>query len=193
LNPNYNTDKTAFSSDDSDASLTGNGISTYNTPGGFQMSIDFQSFMGKKRDDFTKEGTGARLELGATNKFSRGVIIKGNVILLDDKAKTKDIKDILINLYGIERAVAQGLQRITTIEKYESKIKIQRNDLNITTDTISDSDNSYATFPFEIQIPYNANVSYIGKYSEYYWGLEAKINVPWSSDIYVRSIVEVVY
>jgi Arrestin (or S-antigen), N-terminal domain len=144
-----------------------------------------------------EEETGARLELGATNKFSRGVIIKGNIILLDDKAKTKDIKGILITLYGIERAVAQGLQRITAIEKYESKIKTQpnenANDLNITTDTISDSGNSYATFPFEIQIPHNANVSYIGKYSEYYWGLEAKINVPWSSDIYAKGIVEVVY
>jgi hypothetical protein len=40
---------------------SGKRISSYNTPGGFQMSIDFQSFMGKKRDDFTKEETGATI------------------------------------------------------------------------------------------------------------------------------------
>jgi hypothetical protein len=106
-------------------------------------------------------------------------------------------KDISITLYGIERAVAQGLQRITTVEKYESKIKMQPGenvkDLSITPDIFSNSDNNFISFPFEIQIPYNANVSYIGRYSEYYWGLEAKINLPWSSDIYARSIVEVVY
>jgi hypothetical protein len=68
---------------------------------------------------------------------------------------------------------------LTTVEKYENKIKNQPDE--------------NATFPFEIQIPYNANVSYIGRYSEYYWGLEAKINLPWSSDIYARSIVEVIY
>jgi hypothetical protein len=213
LNPNYNTlhdnddnnnDKTPSSSsekvDVANDNLTGIGkdISTYDTPGAFQTSIDFQSFMGKKRNDFTREGTGARFDLKGTNKFSRGDIFKGNIILLlDQKTKTKSIKDISITLYGIERAVAQGLQRITTVEKYQSKIKNQPDenskDANIITDIITNSDDTYATFPFEIQIPHSANVSYIGRYSEYYWGLEAKINVPWSSDIYARSIVEVVY
>jgi Arrestin (or S-antigen), N-terminal domain len=204
LNPTYDTlydnDKTSFSSEKenlTDDNLIGydKGISSYNTPGGFQMSIDFQSFMGKKRDDFTKEETGAKFDLGGTNKFSRGDTIKGNIILLDEKAKTKNIKDISITLYGIERAVAQGLQRISTVEKYESNIRIGA-DVNIADDIIRNSENNSnnnASFPFEIQIPYNANTSYIGKYSEYYWGLEAKINVPWSSDIYARSIVEVVY
>ena len=66
-------------------------------------------------------------------------------------------------------------------------------DLDTTTDLISNPENDSATFSLEIQIPYNATVSYIGKYSEYYWGLETKINQPWSSDICARSIVEVVY
>jgi len=37
-------------------SLTGigKGISTYDTPDGFQISIDFKSFMSKKHDNFTK-------------------------------------------------------------------------------------------------------------------------------------------
>jgi Arrestin (or S-antigen), N-terminal domain len=196
LNPNYRTDNTSVSSekenltDDNLTGFGGKGISSYNTPGGFQMSIDFQSFMGKKRDDFTKEETGAKFDLGGTNKFPRGDIIKGNIILLDEKAKTKNIKDMSIILYGIERAVAQGLQRMSTIEKYESKIRMGANDNS--KDVMVNSDNNH-TVPFEIQIPYEANTSYIGKYSEYYWGLEAKINVPWSSDIYARSIVEVIY
>ena len=85
MNPNYNTDNTSFSSEKGDLTgdnLTGSGgkgISTYDTPEGFQMSVDFQSFMGKKRNDFTKEGTGARFDVGATNKFSRGDIIKGKL------------------------------------------------------------------------------------------------------------------
>jgi arrestin (S-antigen)-like protein len=205
LNPNYNTlydndnhNKISSSSEkidmnnDSQTGI-GKGISTYDTPDGFQMSIDLKSFMGKKHDNFIIEGTKAKFDLTGTNKFSRGDIIKGNILVLDEKAKTKG-KDISITLYGIERAVAQGLQRITTVEKYESKIKMQPGvkDLNISGDIIF-SDNGYATFPFEIQIPNNTNVSYKGRYSEYYWGLEAKINLPWSSDVYARSIVEVVY
>jgi hypothetical protein len=49
-------------------------------------------------------------------------------------------------------------------------------------------------FPFEIQIPNNANKSYVLTYSEYRWGLEAKFfNLPWSSNIYLcQGIVKVV-
>jgi hypothetical protein len=162
LNPNYN----IILSYDGNNNLSGFG--------------NFSSlFWGKSRDHFTKEGTGAKFDLRGTNKFSRGDTIKGNIMLLDEKAKTKSIKDISIILYGIEHAVAVGHHAITTVEKYESKIKNQPDE--------------NTTSPFDIQIPYNANVSYIGRYSEYYWGLEAKINLPWSSDIYARSIVEVVY
>ena len=164
-------------------------ISTYNAPGGFQMSLDFQSFIGKKRNNFTKEGIGAKFDLGAANKFSRGDTIKGNIMLLDEKAITTNIRHINYSTC-IENAVAQGPQRITTVEKYENKIRIGANDNS--KDVIVNSDNNY-TVPFEIQIPYSANTSYVGKYSEYYWRLEAKIDLPWSSDIYARSMVEVIY
>jgi hypothetical protein len=36
------------------------------------------------------------------------------------------------------------------------------------------------------------NQSYTGKYSEYFWGLEAKLNIAWSSDINARTIIEIV-
>jgi hypothetical protein len=36
------------------------------------------------------------------------------------------------------------------------------------------------------------NQSYTGMYSEYFWGLEVKLNIAWSSDIIARTIVEVI-
>lgn len=45
--------------------------------------------------------------------------------------------------------------------------------------------------PFELEIPQGVNQSYIGKYSEYFWGLEAKVNIAWSSDINARTIIEI--
>jgi hypothetical protein len=41
-------------------------------------------------------------------------------------------------------------------------------------------------------IPQDVNQSYIGKYSEYFWGLEAKVNIAWSSDLIARTIIEIV-
>jgi hypothetical protein len=44
----------------------------------------------------------------------------------------------------------------------------------------------------QFQIPDRVNQSYKGKYIEYFWGLEAKLNIAWSSDINARTIIEVV-
>jgi hypothetical protein len=88
-----------------------------------------------------------------------------------------------IILCGIEYAFAQGLERVNTIEKYEKNIGLKGNENN------GDNDN---TIPFEFQIPEGINQSYMGKYSEYFWGLEAKVNVAWSSDINARTIIEIV-
>lgn len=79
-----------------------------------------------------------------------------------------------ITLSGIEHAFAQGRQRVTTIEKYEIPMEPAEN--------VGYSDNS-SVIPFEFQIPAKVNQSYTGKYSEYFWGLEAKLNIAWSSDI----------
>ena len=49
-----------------------------------------------------------------------------------------------------------------------------------------------AAVPFEFQIPNRLNQSYEGKYSGYFWGLEAKLNIAWSSDIRARTIIEIV-
>ena len=87
-----------------------------------------------------------------------------------------------ITLSGIEDAFAQGLQRVNTIEKYEKNIELRGNE---------NGWNNGNTILFEFHIPEDVNQSYIGKYSEYFLGLEAKVNIAWSSDIDARTIIEV--
>jgi hypothetical protein len=88
-----------------------------------------------------------------------------------------------LTLSGIENAFAQGLQRVNTVERYEKNMELNGNE---------NSEKNYDTIPFEFQIPQGINQSYLGKYSEYFWGLEAKVNIAWSSDINARTIIEIV-
>jgi hypothetical protein len=32
----------------------------------------------------------------------------------------------------------------------------------------------------------------MGKYSEFYWLLEAKVDIPWSDDLYDRAIIQII-
>jgi hypothetical protein len=91
-----------------------------------------------------------------------------------------------VTLNGIEHAFAQGLQRTSTIEKYDKNIQLDQNE------SLGDNDNNDTTLPFEFEIPQGVNQSYVGKYSEYFWGLEAKVNIAWSSDINARTVIEIV-
>jgi hypothetical protein len=45
---------------------------------------------------------------------------------------------------------------------------------------------------FETQIPQNAKRSYIGRFSEFYWILETKIDIPRRKDILVNTVIEVI-
>jgi hypothetical protein len=89
-----------------------------------------------------------------------------------------------ITLSGIEHAFAQGLQRVSTIEKYDKNIELNGNQIG------GNNDNN--AIPFELVIPQGVNQSYIGKYSEYFWGLESKVNIAWSSDLIAKTIIEIV-
>jgi hypothetical protein len=40
-------------------------------------------------------------------------------------------------------------------------------------------ENDNNAIPFEFEIPQGVNQSYIRKYSEYFWGLEANVNIAW--------------
>jgi hypothetical protein len=89
-----------------------------------------------------------------------------------------------IALSGIEHAFAEGLQRVSTIEKHDKNIELNENQIG--------GKNENNAIPFEFEISRGVNQRYIGKYSEYFWGLEAKVNVAWSSDIIAKTIIEIV-
>ncbi|MDQ3848084.1 MAG: hypothetical protein M3261_03915, partial [Thermoproteota archaeon] len=162
---------------------------------GTELNVDLGTIFAKGREYFLKESSGARIELSGDNKsrkiYSRGETIKGNIILqlsqetagrqLQDheKMKRSKIRGMRMSLYGVENAFAQGFQRTNTIEKYKEDIDIYSNR--------NENDNIESNkIPFEFQIPEAINQSYVGEYSEYFWGLEAKVNIAWTSDITSR-------
>jgi hypothetical protein len=159
------------------------------------ISFDLGTILAKGRENFLQENS-AKIHLldhevnNTTTPYSQGHTVKGKVILLPppneegekDKKKRK-IRGMKITLSGIESAFAQGLHRVSTIEKYENKIALDENE---------NGGNNENTIPFEFEIPPGVNQSYVGKYSEYFWGLEAKVNIAWSSDINARTIIEIV-
>jgi hypothetical protein len=154
------------------------------------VNFDLGALLTKGREKYLKENSEARIDLlnhGDDNNstvFSPGQTLRGKVIALllqnSEENKKENIRGMKITLSGIEHAFAQGFQRVSTIEKYENKIVINGNGEND------------VGIPFEFQIPYGIKQSYIGRYSEYFWGLEVKINIAWSSDIIARTIIEIV-
>jgi hypothetical protein len=120
--------------------------------------------------------------------YSRGHTVRGNILLWlphnEEEEIRKKIRGMKITLSGIEHAFAQGLQRVSTIEKYDKNIELNGNQIG--------GKNDDNTIPFEFEIPHGVNQSYIGKYSEYFWGLEAKVNIAWSSDLIAKTIIEIV-
>lgn len=164
----------------------------YFTFTGTSINFDLETIFAKGREDFLKESSEAKIDLIDHNNtsYSPGQTIQGKVILLphpdeeEEKEKRKKIRGMKLTLNGIEHAFAQGLQRVSTIEKYEKNFELDRNE------NLGDNDNNTA-IPFKLEIPQGVNQSYVGKYSEYFWGLEAKVNIAWSSDINARTIIEI--
>jgi arrestin (S-antigen)-like protein len=169
----------------------------YFTFSGTSMNFDLGTIFAKGREDFLKESSEAKIDLrdhennnNNNTPYSRGDIIRGKVLLLvppneGEEEKREKIRGTKITLSGIENAFAQGLKRVSTIEKYEKNIELNRNE----NEGNNDGNN---TIPFELEIPEGVNQSYTGKYSEYFWGLEAKVNIAWSSDINARTIIDIV-
>jgi hypothetical protein len=114
------------------------------------------------------------------NTFSPGESIRGRITI--ENSKTLNIRKIEVILGAIEFVQAQGVKKRTEIHpKY--KEKIEWNEVG---------DNSSGTVPFEIYIPKEIRRSYLGEYSEYYCLLEAKVDIPWSDDLYDRAIIQIV-
>lgn len=161
------------------------------------VTFDLGTLLTKDRDNYLKKNSEARIDLlnhgndnGYNAVFSPGQTLNGKVIVFsslnqdEEGNKKKDIRGMNITLSGTEHAFAQEYKRVSTVEKYEKKIEVIKNgNANGGNDT---------DFPFEFQIPDGIRQSYIGKYSEYFWGLESKINIAWSSDIIARTIIEIV-
>jgi hypothetical protein len=169
----------------------------YSTFRGTSINFDLGTMFAKGREHFLKESSEAKINLlnpeNNSSPYSPGHTVKGEVIVLippiqeeeeNKKNNNKKIRGMKIILSSIEDVVAQGLQRVSTIEKYEKNIELRGNE--------NGRNNNSNTIPFEFHIPEDVNQSYIGKYSEYFWGLEAKVNIAWSSDIIARTIIEVV-
>lgn len=169
----------------------------YFTFSGTSMNLDLGTIFAKGRDHFLKENSEAKIDLvdhdDNNTPYSPGHTVKGQVIILllssneeekEKEEKKKKIRGMKITLSGIENAFAQGVQRVNTIEKYEKNIELNGNEYG------GNNDNN--TIPFEFDIPQRVNQSYRGKYSEYFWGLEAKVNIAWSSDINARTLIEIV-
>jgi hypothetical protein len=166
---------------------------------GTSINIDLGTIFAKDRDHFLKENPNAKIDLFDAQKntaYTRRDKITGEVILLlpPNSEETienrhidrmKKIRGMKITLMGIENAFAQGLQRTNTIEKYEENIALNRYP------TDQSAEKKDISIPFEFQIPGVINHSYVGKYSEYFWGLEAKVNIAWSSDITARTIIDI--
>jgi hypothetical protein len=149
------------------------------------VNFDLGSMFVKGREHFLKGNSEARINLLTNNSsYSPGHIVKGEVILLNPQNQGQEEKETIrgmeIILRGVEQAFAQELQRIATLEEYKKNIKLEN------------EGHDYNTIPFEYQIPDRVNQSYKGKYSEYFWSLEAKLNVAWASDITARTIIEVI-
>jgi hypothetical protein len=175
-----------------------NGASPQNRPRYFRftgtsMNYDLGTIFAKGREHFLKGTSEAKINLrdhmDYNVPYSPGHLIKGELILLlrqnkQQEEKREKIKGMKITLSGMEHAFAQGLQRVSTIEKYEKSVELDANE------NLDKIDNN--AIPFEFEIPQGVNQSYIGKYSEYFWGLEAKLNIAWSSDINARTIIEIV-
>ena len=75
---------------------------------------------------------------------------------------------------------------ISNINNKNSK----NNRINHNNAQLGNDSSNYLVFPFEIQIPNNANVS-LSEDTQSTIGSYAKTGVPWSSDIFARSIAEI--
>lgn len=156
------------------------------------MSFDLETIFAKGREDFLKENTKAKIDLIDESNditfYSPGHTVRGNILLQlphnEEEEIRNKIRGMKITLSGIEHAFAQGLERVSTIEKYDKNIELNEN--------LTGGKNDNNALSFEFEIPEGVNQTYIGKYSEYFWGLEAKVNIAWSSDLTAKTIIEIV-
>jgi hypothetical protein len=113
------------------------------------------------------------------NIFSPGENIPGKITIESSK-KLPKIRKIQTILAAIEFAQAQRKKKRTEIYPiYEHMIKWNEG-------------NSSSVVTFEVHIPKEIRRSYLGKYSEYYCLLEAKVDIPCSDDLFYCIIIQII-
>jgi hypothetical protein len=45
---------------------------------------------------------------------------------------------------------------------------------------------------FEIDITKGVKRSYIGRFSEYFWEIDAKLDMPWAKDLHLKKIIDII-
>lgn len=132
--------------------------------------------------------------------FSAGEKTRGKVIVTKDLTE-KRVNNVEVSINGIEYAYAGGYERITQMERHVHKVNIKmdqpmekQESLNTNSNENNDTNghnNNNLSIPFELQIPEDANRRYMGKYSEYFWGLDAKIDIGLSKDLHAKKLIEI--
>lgn len=107
-------------------------------------------------------------------KFSPGEIVKGRLKI--ENAELARVRNAIIELHSIEYA-RWGLPRTV----FDSIKKHVTYDQNKDKDIIS----------FEIELPQNAKRSFNANHSEFYWFLEAKVDIDDRRDIRINRVIHV--
>jgi hypothetical protein len=117
--------------------------------------------------DSTSDGLSLRLVV-QKNIYNIGDIIKGTVVLENQKSRSVTVNSIHVGLIGSELTTAGGRSETRIIEKLENEI-------------VNWYENEQSQF--EIKIPESVNKSYKGKLSQLNWDIMARADVFMHSDL----------
>jgi hypothetical protein len=115
------------------------------------------------------------------NTFSPGEIIKGKIV--NDMSKIRNLRKCELTLNGVENTI--GYTRANEMEKNSVKESYKQ-------EIIFNSIDQQINHQFEIKIPDNAKRTYEGKYSKYFWEIEAKFDIPSAIDKSINLQIPVV-
>jgi hypothetical protein len=105
--------------------------------------------------------------------FSPGQMVRGESKI--ENIDMRRTREVIIQLYGVEFPKwGRGRQTSEVVKKEISLVGYKPNNIMIS---------------FEMEIPHNAKRSYSGRFSEYYWILETKVDISGKSDIHANRIL----
>jgi Arrestin (or S-antigen), N-terminal domain len=139
-------------------------------------------------DKNNKNGICLKLEL-ERNNISPGQTLKGKLTVENTQDKKK-IKHAEVVLTGSEYVIGLTEEKFgvfirrkltremtTRIDKHKANLELKEGD---------------SSMDFEIHIPKGAKRSYIGRFSEYFWEIDAKLDIPWAKDFHLKHIIDIV-